>query len=155
MLLRSSKVIWDTVKDYGLQSPDAEVVGALIGQHLDDKTSECDEFIPLKNVADQNAKRQLIGTQELYPSVHYVPDPNEFYQVLFKTRLMRTEADKDFVGIFHTHPHHQAQPSLTDIHGAGYAGFYPIFSLKDDEINLFYYDGMNRYFERAELEITG
>lgn len=149
------KSVWEEMQRYGKASPDHEVVGALLGQHINDETSECNAFVPLTNVASQNGDKHLIGTCNLQPSVHYIPDPNEFFQVLKTTKLMTTGAKNDFVGIFHTHPHHASFPSMTDIYGAGYAGFYPIMSLLENKTNVFYYDGINRIFEPATLTLIG
>lgn len=147
--------VWIEMHKYGEASPDYEVVGAMLGQHVDDKNFMCDEFIPLTNVAEQNVDRHLVGGKHLAPESRYVPEPNEMFQALRKTTLMNKDAKKDFIGIFHTHPHHASYASMTDIYGAGYAGFYPIFSLQDKQTNVFFYDGINRGFDKAELTLIG
>ena len=155
MILNMQKSVWTEMHKYGETSPGHEVVGALLGLKTDDKNSECNEFISMTNVAGQNFEKKLIGTQNLKTEVHYVPDPNEFFQVLKQTTLMNKGAKKDFIGIFHTHPNHIAQPSVTDIYGAGYAGFYPIFSLLEKKTNVFFYDGINRSFEPSQINLIG
>ncbi len=124
--------------NYGDQSPTKEVCGFLLGKKSD-SVWECDEFIPLTNISD---------SQE----VHYIPEPNEMFKALNKTTHMDSQADKDLVGVFHTHPHHRAQPSITDLTGAGYQGFYFIYSPKYNELNAFYYDGGDPKFEDASYD---
>ena len=121
---------------YGDQSPSKEVCGFLLGRKDNESSWVCNEFRPLTNISDHKA-------------VHYIPEPNEMFKALNETTLMNKEATKDLVGVFHTHPHHEARPSVTDLEGAGYQGFYMIYSPKYNELNTFYYDGGEPNFEEA------
>jgi len=158
MHLQVQTSVWNDMQTYGKASPHHEVVGAMLGHHVDDEISECNEFIPMTNIADQNGEKRLVGSyfnNNLPLETHYIPDPNEFFQVLKRTRLFTKKSKIELVGIFHTHPHHASRPSITDIHGAGYAGFYPIMSLTENKTNVFYYDGEHRIFEPVTLTLTG
>jgi len=141
MELHIPKSIEQEVTTYG-ESSSLEVCGAFLGNKNSNTQWTCDEFIPMTNVSDQGQE------------VHYIPDPNELFQVLKKTTHMDKNAKKDLIGIFHTHPNNRAVPSITDLKGAGYMGFYMIYSPKHDELNTFYYDGGDPVFEPAKTIIT-
>jgi len=126
---------------YGEGSPTKEVCGFLLGKRNEEGSWECDEFKPLTNISE---------SQE----VHYIPDPNEMFSALTETTHMNKDANKDLVGVYHTHPHHAATPSITDLSGAGYRGFYLIYSPKFKKLNAFYYDGDYPCFEDADLHIA-
>ena len=129
-----SKDIQEELIRYGDSSPDKEVCGLLLGNKfsvngaLNSADWLCDEFRPLTNVSDNK-------------EVHYIPEPTELFKALKDTTHMTKGATKDLVGVFHTHPHHEAKPSITDLTGAGYMGFYIIYSPKYNQFNAFYYDG--------------
>jgi len=127
--------------NYGNSSLDKEVCGFLLGQKTSEGEWLCDEFKTLTNVSDNK-------------EVHYIPEPNEMFVALSETRHMNKQAKKDLVGVFHTHPHHEAQPSITDLTGAGYMGFYIIYSPKYNQFNSFFYDGGKPEFEDASWKIA-
>ena len=130
MKLNVTKEILETMIKYGDNSPDLEVCGALIGNFYPYESSyTCTEFIPLTNRSNKDQ------------AVHYIPDQNEFFDVLKRTSHFDSNSNLDLVGIFHTHPHHAPIPSHTDIFGAGYAGIYVIYSPKYKDIKSYYYDG--------------
>ena len=133
MGIELTQKVYSELISYGNSSPAYEVCGALLGQKTDDAW-KCDEFVPMTNVSTQNK------------GSHYVPDPNEFFQVIRRTTHMTPNADKDLVGIFHTHPNNLANPSVTDVMGAGYEGIYIIHSPKYNEVKAYYYNGIDRKF---------
>ena len=137
-ILIQEKIKQDLI-DYGDSSLDKEVCGFLLGQKSGD-TWSCTEFRALTNVSDNK-------------EVHYIPEPNEMFKVLSETTHMNSNAKKDLVGVFHTHPHHEAIPSITDLTGAGYMGFYIIYSPKHKQFNSFFYDGGDPKFEDSTWEI--
>lgn len=123
-----SKVI-EEMTDYGDSSPSLEVCGALLGTKLSGNNWLCDEFVPVTNVSPM-------------PGVHYIPDPNEFLNnVLKRTTHFSNDAEKDLIGIFHTHPNSPPRPSIIDIQEASYLGAYIIYSPRFKEMNTFYSDG--------------
>ena len=132
--LRLTKKLVNELKVYGDSSPANEVCGALLGNKNSTDTWDCTEFTPLTNVTNSNKE------------VHYIPDPNEFFQTISRTTHMNKNAKQDLVGIFHTHPHHRPIPSHTDIHGAGYEGVYIIYSPKYKSMEAYYYNGVDRDF---------
>ena len=134
--------VFDELIAYGDASPDAEVCGALLGQKGETDWI-CDEFIKLTNVSPHDR------------GVHYIPHPNELFQALQKTKHMNKNANKDLVGIFHTHPHNEPYPSSTDILGAGYEGAYVIYSPLKRLITAHYYDGHPIVFNQVDIFKTG
>lgn len=138
-ILTISQEIYDQLVAYGEESPTEEVCGALLGKKFADDSWVCDEFIPMTNVSTEGH------------SHHYVADPNELFQVLSKTTLMFDDAEKDLVGIFHTHPNHEPTPSITDIGEAGYEGAYLIYSPNLQRMSAHYYDGSLPVFYPASL----
>jgi proteasome lid subunit RPN8/RPN11 len=114
--------------DYGDASPSLEVCGVLLGTKTSDTEWLCDEFVPVTNVSPM-------------PPVHYIPHPNEFLNVLKRTTHFSDDAEKDLIGIFHTHPNNVARPSIIDITEASYLGAYIIYSPRLKEMNTFYSDG--------------
>jgi proteasome lid subunit RPN8/RPN11 len=119
------------LKDYGNGRPTVEVCGALLGQKSEDEGLwKINEFIPITNV-----------TNRALEAVHYIPDPTEWFQAIRQTRLVKSSADKDFMGVFHTHPNNLPIPSETDHREAGYKGIYIIFSPKFNSLGFYYYDG--------------
>ena len=140
MYLNITKDIVNAMITYGDNSPDTEVCGALVGK-ANKSSYTCTEFIPIQNVSNKNKE------------VHYIPDQNEFFNVLKTTTHFNTQNNLDLVGIFHTHPHHAPIPSSTDIMGAGYAGIYIIYSPKFKEIKSYYYDGHEntRFFSPSNI----
>tara|TARA_Y100000361_G_C11026782_1_gene272583 strand:- start:163 stop:618 length:456 start_codon:yes stop_codon:yes gene_type:complete len=140
MKLNVTKDILEAMINYGDNSPELEVCGALVGKS-DESSYTCTEFIPLTNRSNKNK------------AVHYIPDQNEFFNVLKRTTHFDSNSNLDLVGIFHTHPHHAPIPSETDILGAGYAGIYVIYSPKLKEIKSYYYDGQEntRFFSPSTI----
>jgi len=114
--------------DYGDEHSTVEVCGVLTGQQGDEW--EIKEFTPTTNITP--------GDMAV---VHYMPDPTEFFQIIKDTRLVKKSADKDFIGIFHTHPNNLPIPSMTDHNGAGYKGIYIIYSPKFNNLAFYYWDG--------------
>lgn len=128
MQFNISQPVYNALISYGNKFPSQEVCGALIG--ISDQSSyTCTDFIKLTNVSTEDQGH------------NYVPDPNEFFNVLKTTTHFSQKNTRQLVGIFHTHPHHLPIPSITDIEGAGYAGIYIIYSPKYTKLNAFYYDG--------------
>jgi len=123
-----SKEVYDNLISYGNKFSSKEVCGALVG-YAGQGTYTCDQFNTLTNVSKEDQ------------GANYVPDPNEFFNVLSKTKQFDKTNTKDLVGIFHTHPHSLPIPSQIDINGAGYAGIYIIYSPKYDKLSTFYYNG--------------
>ena len=114
--------------DYGNSSPSREVCGVLLGTKISNTIWLCDEFVQVTNVSSMLR-------------VHYIPDPNEFLNVLKRTTHFSNDAEKDLIGIFHTHPYSPPNPSIIDIMEASYLGAYIIYSPKFKEMNTFYCDG--------------
>ena len=144
MRFNISQEVYDNLIKYGNEFSSQEVCGALVG-YASQGSYTCDEFTALTNVSTEDQ------------GVHYVPDPNEFFNVLFKTKQFNKTNSKDLVGIFHTHPHHLPILSHTDINGAGYQGVYLIYSPKHNQLNGFYYDGneaAREFIPLQSLEIT-
>ncbi|MBC8436899.1 Mov34/MPN/PAD-1 family protein [bacterium] len=137
------KEVFDEVVVYGDNSPNYEVCGAFLGKRDESSIDNwlCDEFIPMTNVSTMDQ------------GVHYVPDPNEMFQMLSRTTHMDKDADKDLIGIFHTHPHNLPIPSQTDLNGAGYRGFYMIHSPKFEETQTYFYDGGDPVFNKTTINI--
>ena len=127
---------------YGEGSPSLEVCGALLGHKTSEDEWTCDEFIPMTNISAEN------------PEVHYIPEPQELFAVLDKTTHMHKDAKKDLVGIFHTHPNSLPIASVTDLYGAGYQGFYLIYSPRFKQMGHYYYEGYEPRFKEAEVTIT-
>jgi desampylase len=132
-----TREVYAKLVSYGNSSP-VEVCGALLGKKNGGSWA-CDEFVPMTNVST------------LDKGSHYVPDPNEFFQVIKRTTHMTSDAEKDLVGIFHTHPNNRATPSITDVMGAGYEGIYIIHSPKYLEVKAYYYNGTDREFFPEKL----
>ncbi len=139
MFLGISPETYQELVKHGEDSPVHEVCGALLGTKTDEDYWECDEFVPLTNVNRET------------PEINYMPDPNELFQVLNRTTHMNDDADKDLIGIFHTHPHHEPRPSITDLNGAGYQGFYLIYSPKFEKMGAYFYAGDAPIFEDAYI----
>ncbi len=114
MKLNVTKDILEAMINYGDNSPELEVCGALVGKS-DESSYTCTEFIPLTNRSNKNK------------AVHYIPDQNEFFNVLKRTTHFDSNSNLDLVGIFHTHPHHAPIPSETDILGANKFGLESLF----------------------------
>ncbi len=139
-----SKEIYENLISYGNKFSSKEVCGALVG-YAGQSTYTCDQFTALTNISKKDQ------------GVHYIPDPNEFFNVLSTTKQFDKTNLKDLVGIFHTHPNHLPIPSHTDINGAGYKGIYLIYSPKYNQLNGFYYDGdesEREFIPLTSLEIT-
>lgn len=128
-------------------SPDKEVCGALLGKkEIEIGGIRCinhTRFIPLTNVTEVNQ------------AVHYIPDPQEMFNVLNQTTHVHDEAEWDLTGIFHSHPNNRPVPSMTDIQGAGYAGNYIIYSNLTKNISSQYYAGDEKGFEELKLIVNG
>lgn len=95
-------------------------------------------YYPVANIADDPAREYLVDPQQQIDAM----------------RGMR-ERDEDLVGIFHSHPDAQAEPSETDLAKAAYPDtIYIIAGPVGEEmkLNAFYYDG--RGFAPIEIEIT-
>ena len=124
----------------GNESPHEEICGALLGKK-NGKEIIIEDYIPLTNVSDNKL-------------VHYIPDPNEWFQVLQKTTLDK-DSEISLVGIYHTHPQSPPIASTTDIEEAGYAGIYIIYSPRYKKANTYYYDGDEdkRQFTKTNLKI--
>jgi proteasome lid subunit RPN8/RPN11 len=122
------KPIKKFMRSYGKGSPTYEVCGALLG-HKNDSCWDITKFVPLKNSVGNSGQ------------THYIPEPNEFFNVIKTTTHFNNNNNIDFLGIFHTHPNNLPNPSPLDISGAGYEGVYIIFSPKDDCWGFYYYDG--------------
>lgn len=145
MKVAVSKGILQQLQEYGNEHSTVEVCGVLTGQVSEDEDVwEVKEFTPTTNVTDGE-----------FESVHYIPDPGEFFQIIRNTRLVSKKADKDFIGIFHTHPNNLPIPSITDINEAGYKGIYIIFSPKYKNLGFYYWDGdeENRSWKPIEVEV--
>ncbi len=135
--------VFDELIAYGEATPRVEVCGALLGQKSEDGNWLCDEFIPLTNVSPH------------HHGAHYIPSPDELFQALNKTRHMNKKAEKDLVGIYHTHPMFEPYPSSTDILGAGYEGAYVIYSPMKKQITAHYYDGHPIVFDQVPMRTHG
>ena len=133
-VIRSS--LMDTVTNSGDLSPAEEICGALLGKK-DKDIWKITEVIFLTNISHNK-------------SMHYIPDPNEWIKVISDTTFLNEEADKDLIGIFHTHPNSKPIASTVDIEEAGYEGVYWIYSPKFKESKFYYYDGDedNRQFKQ-------
>lgn len=109
-----------------------EVCGLIGGVHQQLKS-----YYPVENIAKDPAKRFLM-------------DPEGQIDAM---RRMR-KAGEELLGIFHSHPSTQAQPSATDLEQAAYPGvIYFIISLMGEipELNGFYYDG-ERFSQPLTIE---
>ena len=126
--------------DLGQNEPHDEICGALLGNR--DK-GDITTYIPLTNISPTK-------------SCHYIPDPNEWLQVLKKTTFLNKKSKWDLIGLFHTHPHCAPIASSTDINEAGYEGLYWIYSPKDNSSNFYYYDGSEttKKFKKTRVVIT-
>ena len=102
------------------------------------------EFHPWKNIGSINKH------------VDYVPNPKDLLETLRLTTHINPKANRDLVGIGHTHPDQCAPiPSYTDIFGngqksaenSGYAGIYLIYSPGLGRLSGQYYDGENFGFK--------
>lgn len=127
MLVQIQSELFDQVLDAGDDSPTEEICGALLGKKTDD-VFYIDQFIQTTNISENKP-------------VHYIPNPDEWLRALNKTTFLNKKASKDFIGVFHTHPHHVPRASSTDINEAGYAGIYWIYSLKYKTSKWYFYDG--------------
>tara|TARA_Y100000034_G_scaffold132444_1_gene195444 strand:+ start:1128 stop:1559 length:432 start_codon:yes stop_codon:yes gene_type:complete len=141
MELNISQNVYNSIYKYGNSDLINEVCGAFIGKKTTDTIWECEEFIPMRNISQKGR------------GSNYTPDPGELFKVLKRTTHMTKGASKDFVGIFHTHPHHLPIPSHTDIYGAGYMGFYMIYSPKYKQDKTYFYDGQERKFNDATIRL--
>ena len=136
-----NKNLFEDVISHGNKSPANEICGALLGSQTS-KEKIIKKYKPLTNISER-------------PSVHYIPDPNEWVKVLQQTSKLNKNAKYDLIGIFHTHPNHQPIASHTDIYEAGYEGVYWIYSPKYKESKAYYYDGDedNRLFKEITLKV--
>ncbi len=122
-----TKSLRDEVINQGDKSPTEEICGALLG-YRNEKSWRIVEAIQLKNTSENKA-------------VHYVPDQNQWYEVLNKTTFLNKDAKLELLGIYHTHPNSEPIASATDINEAGYEGVYWIYSPRYKRSNYYYWDG--------------
>jgi len=134
---------------YGNTSTDDEVCGGLLGiNQANNGWIRIMDFDPWKNIGRNNTR------------VDYVPNPNDLLNTLKKTTHINPNANRDFVGVFHTHPGLSIPiPSHTDIFGngqgeannSGYAGIYLIYSPGCARFSAQYYDGEEFGFKEVEV----
>ncbi|MBC8410401.1 MAG: Mov34/MPN/PAD-1 family protein [Rhodobacteraceae bacterium] len=139
MELTISQAVYNQVISYGESDKANEVCGAFLGTKRTATEWTCDEFIPMRNISQKGR------------GSNYTPDPNELFKVLSQTTHMNRDAKKDLIGIFHTHPHHAPIPSSIDVHGAGYKGFYMIYSPKYTDEKTYFFDGQTPEFTPTTL----
>lgn len=127
--------------DYGDENSDREICGMLLGEKHSLTNWTATEFVEITN----------IDTETNYQ--HYKMEPNEMLHTLLRTTHANDEAELDFVGIFHTHPHNKAKPSMKDVKRAGYCVFFPIYSPKHQEVSLHFCNKAGEPWIKSQLEI--
>lgn len=129
--------LFQQIVDYGNSNPQFEVGGMILGTD----PNIADEIVLQDNVSMKNHM------------IHYIPDPQQVFDTIKRTKHFDDNAEKHIVGFFHTHPHHLPLPSSEDLAGAGYRGFQIIYSPKFKQAGIYYYDGdeTNRVFNPATL----
>jgi len=115
-------------------SPDREVCGVITGVG-----NRALEVHRLDNVA------QGAG------NVHYTAEPQQFFEVVSKTRLFDKEARLDLVGVYHSHPRGRPYPSLIDVARAGYRTVYIIYSCTAQTMKAWFWTGRRFVPRRIEL----
>ena len=113
----------EAAKNYAKKgSGDFEVLGLFLG------TDELlNKFIEIDNLASN-------------PEATYLAHPQQLFDALKVTDVIAPGSSKK-VMFFHSHPKWKAYPSVADRMGAGFIGYYSIYSLTDDELNVFYFNG--------------
>lgn len=124
---------------HGCSDMEQERCGMLLGLKRSSNNWIANEFIPITNVHHETEYK------------HYRLDPNEFIEVLSDTTHINDEANKDFVGIFHTHPNNRPIPSRFDIDGAGYNVFYIIYSPEFNSISNHFCTETKKPWKEASL----
>lgn len=138
--LKASLDILVKLKEFGDSNPTEEVVAVLLGKNLNEKKSVLLDFKKVDNIYEN--KRDL-----------YIPDYNQFFQILKTTTFLDKSSKIDFVGIFHTHPYDLPYPSIIDIKNAGYIGFYIIYSPLFKCMKAFYNKKEYTNFKKARIII--
>ncbi len=120
------KPIKELLESYA-KSSDVEICGILTGQIQDDKyIAKC--FHPVDNDTSKE------------PLVDYVMNADQLGKILFHTKLLDAEAERDFVGVFHSHPRNKGIPSQTDIIRAEYNVPFLIYGREDDVLRAWHID---------------
>lgn len=122
VILKSSH--YDEIVAYCESSPDREVCGIITG--VGDRAQRVHR---LDNVA---AGRE---------AVHYVADPQQFFNVVGKTRIFDKNAGIDLVAVYHSHPAGRPIPSVIDKAQAGYAVVYIVYSGLTRAMKAWRWDG--------------
>ncbi|HNW88130.1 MAG TPA: Mov34/MPN/PAD-1 family protein [Bacteroidales bacterium] len=138
---------------YGDDSLYDEVIAVGTGV-INKETFICLQITKIKNVVRDPKYKEIAKLFDVHADTDYIPDPNELFKVISKTKLFDDTMTDELVLIFHTHPRNIARPSSTDIIGANYRGIYVIYSPLYKEINTYYSDDIVRY-EPAHLEVEG
>jgi proteasome lid subunit RPN8/RPN11 len=123
------------LKTYGDSSPDREVIMLLLGHRYDRKSAILGSMHRILNVSTNSKKWD------------YVPDHDQFLKVLERTTHCKPDCGLDFLGVYHTHPYNRPIPSQMDIDGAGFEGFYLIYSPM--------YNDLASYYNEGSVEKTG
>lgn len=149
MIITVNPQVVEKCCNYFEANSDQEHCFVLLGQ----KTSEA--FI----ITDA----QLVTNVSQFPRSRYIPDPQEFMNILQHTSFIDKSKPVDFLGIYHNHPDSPAIPSRVDIQGTGYAGVYPIYSNKTKTTAYYYVNktkgewtqlNLSSWLEPEELEVT-
>jgi proteasome lid subunit RPN8/RPN11 len=118
------KSVVTSALDYAKGNPSDEVVGVF--RAYDEWPFQ--EFIPITNILEEKGGEYKVHPQEIMDAIK-------------DTKIIKKDSNCD-VMFFHTHPNWLAYPSMTDINEAAFQGYYSIYSIKYDEFNAFYFDGI-------------
>jgi len=86
--------------------------------------------------------RPVDNVSETSQLCHYVMSPKHLGEQTEDTNLYRATAENEFIGFWHTHPHHDSLPSQIDITNCMLGKLYYIYSIVEDNMRIFKIDGV-------------
>lgn len=127
----------EKIKNHSIISYPFECCGAMLG-----KGREVNFIVELENVNKNNPQRR------------YQIKPEDFMMV----EKIGKEKNLDFIGIYHSHPDHPAEPSSFDLENAWEGLSYLIISVvrgSPKEIKSFRLNSRGNAFEEEKIKISG
>jgi len=96
---------------------------------------------------------QLMNTAPGRGEVDYVVDPQGFFDVASRTRLLDKDAEQELLAVYHSHPIGLPVPSKVDVARASYRIVYIIYSVQAGMMKAWRWDG--KRFRPEEIELVG
>jgi len=124
----------------GLESPNKEVCGLLLGKK-ENNNWIVEDFYQITNITN--------GLE----IIDYQMNPQEVMNVLKNTTKFNKKADKELVGIWHTHPNGVAVPSYIDVDRVAYPVPYIIFGLGENKMKTYIIDKKNKNYTLIKTKI--